>query len=186
MPPVADGAARKYVLALLEIAQEQEQVTPVGDALRRLQEVLAEAPELLATLSHPGLSDEQKRELLTPALGERIPTPVSGFLDLLIRDERAGILQQAADLYKQLYDELQGVGRAYVETVLPLSSEQQERLRAALEVLIEGRVIIEERLNSEIGSGVRISIGDARIDASLKGRLQQMRDSIQQAPVAAE
>ncbi len=186
MPAAADDVARKYVLALVEIAQERNQVDEIGDALGRLQEILAEVPELLATLSHPGLGDEQKRELLTRALGERPPTPVSGFLDLLIRDERVGILQQAADLYKQLCDELQGVGRAYVETVLPLSSEQQDRLRAALEVLVEGRVVIEERINREIGGGLRVSIGDARIDASLEGRLRQMREAIQRARVAPE
>ncbi len=186
MPAVADDVARKYVLALVEIAQEQNQVEEIGDSLRGLQEVMAEVPELLATLSHPGLGDEQKHELLTRALGERPPTPVSGFLDLLIRDERAGILQQAADLYKQLCDQLQGVGRAYVETVLPLSSEQQVRLRAALEMLVEGRVVIEERINREIGAGLRISIGDARIDASTMGRLGQMRETIQQARVAPE
>ena len=183
MPVVTDPAARKYVQALVEIAQQRGQADQMRDSLRALQQTLADVPELLRAVSHPGLGDEQKRELLRSAGAEDSLSLLAGFLDLLIRDNQLTILPQAADLYEQLYYELQGVQPASLETLVPLTDEQRERLQTALAQIADGPVVLEEKINPEIGGGLRVLLGDATIDASLQGRLRKMHESIQQAPV---
>ena len=182
MPVVANGGARKYVQALLELAVERDQIAEVRETLRGLQKTVAEVPELVATLQHPRLPDDQKRELLRRAAGGESTPLAAGFLDLLISDDQLGILPQVADLYEQLYPELRGMQRAAVETLIPLSEQLKERLRAALEKLVGTPVVIEERINPDIIGGLRICLGYVVIDDSVRGRLQRMRDAVGQAP----
>ncbi len=178
MPLIADPVARKYVQALLEIAQERDQVDQIRDTLCTLQQTLAEVPELLGAISHPDLSAEQKREMLRAAGADDSSPLVAGFLDLLIRDNQLAILPQGAELFEQLHYELQGVQPASVETLVPLSDEQRARLQTALEQIAGRPVVLEEKISPEIGGGLCIRLGDATIDASLQGRLRKMGDAV--------
>jgi F-type H+-transporting ATPase subunit delta len=183
MTAAADQAARKCVRALLEVAQERGETAAIGGTLRLLQERIAQVPEWLGTVSHPGLSGPQQRELLEVALGEEPSPLIAGFLDLLIAQDQMSVLSHAADLYDELNDELQGVQRVSVETAVPLSTQHRDRLATALAEIAARPVRLEERVSPEVLGGLRIRIGHTVIDASIQGRLRAMREAIEQAPV---
>ncbi len=95
-------------------------------------------------------------------------------------------VQTSAAVYEQIELERRGAKRAVVETVVPLSAEQESRLAAALEPLAGAPVVIQQEANSEIIGGLRITIDDTIIDNTVRGRLQQMLESIHQAPVSID
>lgn len=95
-------------------------------------------------------------------------------------------VQTSAAVYEQIELERRGAKRAVVETVVPLSAEQENRLAAALEPLAGAPVVIQQETNSEIIGGLRITIDDTIIDNTVRGRLQQMLESIHQAPVSID
>lgn len=95
-------------------------------------------------------------------------------------------VQSSAAVYEQLELERRGAKRAVVETVVPLSAEQECRLAAALEPLVGAPVVIQQETNSDIIAGLRITIDDIVIDNTIRGRLQQMLESIHQSPVSID
>ena len=175
---VARQSGKKYVQGLVQAAVERDKVEEVRVSLRRLQDTVESVPQLVVTLSHPELADDEKLHVLNTATGEDRPALVAGFLDLLVRDGQTGVLQHVADLYEQLYDEVRGVQRALVETPIPLSDSQKQRLHMALAKIVGGQVSLEEQINPRVLGGLRISLGHRIIDASLQGRLEALRQAV--------
>ncbi len=174
----ASQSGKKYVQGLVQAAVERDKVEEVRVRLRRLQYTVESVPQLVVTLSHPELADDEKLQILNTAIGEDRPALVAGFLDLLVRDGQTGVLQHVADLYEGLYDEVRGVQRALVETPIPLSDSQKQRLQAALQKIVGGQVSLEEQINPQVLGGLRISLGHRVIDVSLQGRLEALRQAV--------
>lgn len=175
---VASHSGKKYVQGLVQAAVERDKIEEVRVSLRRLQDTVESMPQLVVTLSHPGLADDEKLQILNTATGEDRPALVAGFLDLIVRDRQTDVLQHVADLYEQLYDEVHGVQRALVETPIPLSDSQKQRLHTALEEIVSGQVSLEEQINPQVLGGLRISLGHRVIDVSLQGRLEALRQAV--------
>ncbi len=171
-------SGKKYVQGLVQAAVERDKVEEVRVSLRKLQDTVESVPQLVATLSHPELADDKKLQILNEAAADDSPALVAGFLDLLVRDGQTGVLQHVADLYEQLYDELRGVQQALVETPIPLSDSQEQRLHTALEKIIGGQVSLEEQINPQVLGGLRIFLGHRVIDVSLQGRLEALRQAV--------
>ena len=174
----ARQSGKKYVQGLVQAAVERDKVEEVGKTLRQLQQAVEDVPQLIATLSHPDLADDEKLQVLAAAVGEDRPALVAGFIDLIVRDGQTDVLQHAADLYDELYDEVRGIQRALVETPIPLSDSQKQRLHTALEKIIGGQVSLEEQINPQVLGGLRISLGHRIINASLQGRLEALRQAV--------
>lgn len=174
----ASQSGKKYVQGLVQAAVERDKAEEVGVSLRRLQDTVESVPQLAVTLSHPELADDEKIEILNEVAGEDRPALVAGFLDLIVRDGQTGVLQHAADLYDQLYDELRGVQHALVETPIPLSDSQRQRLHMVLAKIVGGQVSLEEQINPQVMGGLRISLGHRIIDVSLQGRLEALRQAV--------
>ena len=62
-----------------------------------------------------------------------------------------------------------------VESVIPLSAEQKKDVAALLKKKF-GTEKFTERINAEILGGVRILADSTQYDASLAGKLQQLRN----------
>ena len=174
----ASQSGKKYVQGLVQAAVERDKVEEVRVSLRRLQDTVESVPQLVVTLSHPELADDEKLQILNTATGEDRPTLVAGFLDLIIRDRQTDVLQHVADLYDGLYEEMRGIQRALVETPIPLSDSQKQRLHTALEEIVSAQVSLEEQINPEVLGGLRISLGHRVIDVSLQGRLEALRQAV--------
>lgn len=63
-----------------------------------------------------------------------------------------------------------------VETVIPLSAEQKKTLAGMLKQKF-GTETFSEKINSEILGGVRIMVDSTQYDASLLGKLTQLRNA---------
>ncbi len=62
-----------------------------------------------------------------------------------------------------------------VESVIPLSAEQKKEVAALLKKKF-GSDKFSERINVELLGGVRILVNSTQYDASLAGKLQQLRN----------
>ncbi len=96
------------------------------------------------------------------------------------------VMESSAVVSQQVEYERQGIKQAVVETTVPLTGEQQQRLSAAIQKLLGGPVAIQQQTNPEIIGGLRITVDDVVIDNSLRGQLARMLQVVHQAPAPAE
>jgi F-type H+-transporting ATPase subunit delta len=165
---------RRYVVAIHGLAAQAGLVARVHEELARLQLALTSDPRPLAVIRHPGISADEKRELLVRLTGKEPSAPTLGFIDVLLQKERTEVLVGAADAFAAVADEAQGVVRARVEVAWEPDADQRERLTRALSALVGAPVVAEYSQAPDVIGGARVRVAGRVIDGSLDGRLTEL------------
>ena len=166
--------ARRYALALYQLAAEQDAVDTTHEELRAVVEEAIETREIGRYLEHPLVSRERKSEFVAkafPDLSERM----RNLFGLLIRNRREAYLDL---IYQQFLDaraEAEGLIPVSVTTAQALSDEQRGRLTVNLEEALKQRVHLTERIDEGLLGGARIETDGRVINGSLRARLEGLR-----------
>jgi F-type H+-transporting ATPase subunit delta len=165
---------RRYVAAVHELAEETGEVEAVRGQLERLQTAIRSDPRVSVVLRHPQVPEDEKRDLLL-RLAQADPQGLVGaFVDVLLRKDRAEVLEGAAEVFGDLADEAAGVIRARVTTAWDPDPERRRRLEAALSRLFGAPVVADYETAPEVLGGARVAIRGQLMDGTLAGRLAQM------------
>ncbi len=167
--------AARYAEALFSLARERDEIDRVDSDLKAVAALLAEVSEFARLLEHPEVAQERKYSLLEEVLGEAILPVTLSFLKLVVRRGRSELLGLVEEEYRLLAEESRGIEKVEVASATPLTSDQENRLRSALERLTNKKVEIATRLDPGLLAGVRAQIGHRLIDGSAAGRLQELR-----------
>ena len=100
--------ARRYALALFQIASETQVLTQVEQELRVVKEVFTNNPDLTAVLKSPKLPNEKKKEILKQAFALVSPYVINTLM-LLVDRHREEQIAEVADQFVALE-----IGRAHV------------------------------------------------------------------------
>ena len=182
------NAARRWARALDELAFEAGQ----GDAvLAELGSVVAnlqgEGAPLAHALSSPLFSVPERKAVLAAVLERlQVGTTVRSFLSLLADRGRFGSLTAILAEATRLADERQGRVRVTVTTVDALSPSLAAALAASFGKLTGKTVIIESKLDPALIGGLVARVGSRVYDASLKSRLDDLKNRLLHASTPAQ
>jgi len=166
--------ARRYAIALYQLAAEQEAVGPTEDELRVVVDETTGTREISRYLAHPLVSRERKTEFVRvvfPDLSERL----RNLFGLLIRNRRESYLDLIHAEFLAARASAEGMIPVCVTTARPLSDEERDRLTTNLEQALKQRVRLEERIDEGLLGGARIETDGRVIDGSLRARLDGLR-----------
>ena len=165
--------ARPYADAAFEYARDANALAQWSEMLRLVTGVVAD-PRVADALGSPKLGGEEKASLLLSIAGESLTHEMRNYIRILVEADRVSLLPEIRTLYEALRDEAEGVAKATIETALPLTDEQTEGLKAALERRFGKKIQATVRINPDLIGGARISVGDTVIDGSVQAKLQVM------------
>lgn len=166
--------AKRYALALFQLAKEQQLLEKVGEELRIVKEVLFVNDELKAILKSPKVLKDKKKEILTEAFGS-LNTYVLNTLMLLIDRHREDEMVAVAEEFIELSNEEKGIEEADVYTIRPLTDEEKSALSSSFAAKIGKKSLqIENIVDSELLGGIKIRIGNQIYDGSLRGKLDRL------------
>jgi F-type H+-transporting ATPase subunit delta len=172
---LADAAEQLAVLAVAARAEAGGQLDDLEDELFRFGRVVAAEPGLRFALSDPYLPARQKHELLGALLGGRV-TPLSfGLITEAAIHPRGHSLDRSLAEYARLVAERRERLVAVVRVATGLTPQQRGRLAAALSAAYGHEVHLNIVLDPAIMGGMSVQIGDELIDASVAGRLAELR-----------
>jgi F-type H+-transporting ATPase subunit delta len=178
----ARQVARVYAEALLKDAEPQGQADAVGDDLASLRaDVLGRHPELEEFLSSMAVGRARKEQAIRGAFQGRVSELALNFLLVLNAHDRLELLRATAEAYKDLLDERRHRVHVLVRSAAPLSEPQLERLRGEIRATADGRPIepvLETRVDPDLLGGLVVQMGDVLFDASVKTRLEQIKNQI--------
>jgi F-type H+-transporting ATPase subunit delta len=170
-------ASRRYAEAAFELAQRD-------DALDTWAKELSTAAQLLGDervrriVEDPSRPIVERRGLIDKLLGRRVSEPVRRLVALLVERRRLELLPGVAADYAELLKRHRGIVTATVTSAAPLTKDEtsalEERLRQMTSAEVELNPVIDESL---IG-GLTVRIGDELIDASVRGRLERLRNEL--------
>ena len=172
------AVALKYAKALFDTAVEDGKLDEVirdADFVRQLRE---EDPAFLNFLISPQVLTESKMEFVKTIFEPRLDPLTVNFIRLLIEKGRIDHLPKIREEFDRLQEEYQGNLRAQVKTAVPLSGEQESRLKSQLDRITGKNVEIEKQVDPAMLGGVVVHLGNKIIDGSLRQGLRQLEESL--------
>lgn len=170
-------AARRYAEAALELARRDGTLERWLADLRLAAEIAADT-DVAGVLDNPAVPFPARREVLEKLLAGKVSALALNLVLLLAKRGRISLLPGVATEYKRLVDRERGVVVATVTSAMPLEPAELEAIGARVTAMTGAQVELETRDDPGLIGGVTVRIGDRLIDASVRGRLERLRDRI--------
>ena len=170
-------AARRYARAIFELAQEDGTVDKWSRQLTILRSVLEE-PEVRAVFEDPFQSAPRRLEAAGLLDVEGIGREAMNLLKLLVSSHRTKVIGEVADQFEVLADEAAGRIRATATTAVELEPADRVRITKQLTDNLGKDVRLSVLVDPAILGGLVLQVGDRLIDASVAGKLAQLRRAV--------
>jgi F-type H+-transporting ATPase subunit delta len=175
--PRPSTAARRYAEAVFEIAHRDGALDRWTADLRVVADVVAEE-EVARVVDSPAIPYDARREVLAKLLEPRISPPAFHLTLLLAQRGRLSSVPAVAAEYKRLVDRERGIVVATVTSAIRLEPAELEAIGTRVREMTGARPEIAAAVDPDLIGGVTVRIGDRLIDASVRGRLERLRDRI--------
>lgn len=166
------AVAKRYARALFEVAKERGNIDAIEVDLKGIVDAVQTSAELTAFLTHPQVTVEAKKELLTSVFEGKIATESLHFLLVLIDNERDSDLAGIYSYFVTMANDERGIADAIVTTAKPLTTEEQAELARKFGASIGKTLRVETVVDPSIMGGVVVQIGDRLYDGSIKSKLE--------------
>lgn len=161
----------RYARALLKAATSERLEDQVYQEMMAMAKSYLEVPQLRQTIDNPMLSKEKKAELLATAAGDNASALTRNFINLVLKEDRGGVMQFMANSYVTLYRKQKNVIRGKLTTAARVSAQTEQKMRQMVESKTNGTVEFETEVNPDIIGGFILEYDTYRMDASVKTKL---------------
>lgn len=169
------GTSREYAAALFDLAKESAIEAELSEGLKFLKEVFESTPEYAAFLTSPSIPKQKRLDTIQNIFASNLPEYAVSFLSLLCEHGNISILGECAYEYEKLYAESCKISHAVAVSVVELTADEKEKLRAKLEKMSGNKVDIQYKVDSTLLGGMKVSMDDMCLDGSLRQRLNDIR-----------
>ena len=165
--------ARPYARAVFEQARADNDLAPWSTMLALLGRIVAD-PLMRTLIKNPKVSHDQLTNILLDICGSSFNEKGKNFVRILVESGRLVVAKQISVFYEELKAEAEGVAGVEVISAYPLEDRQQEQIRKVMAKRLGKNIEITTHVDQSLIGGAIIRAGDSVIDASLRGRLQQL------------
>jgi F-type H+-transporting ATPase subunit delta len=166
--------ARRYAFAIFQLAQERSAVPVVGNDLRTISSGIYEDEATKGFFLSPVIDRKEKERILTAAFEGKAHEVALHALLLLVRKHRESLLREIVQQYGALEMQARGAEPLTVTSAKQLPSEQLSALVSRLEKIYDTKFEVTQRVDPQLIGGVRIMMGDRRVDGSVEGRVEEL------------
>jgi F-type H+-transporting ATPase subunit delta len=171
------SAARRYAEAAFELALRDDAPDAWRDDLAVAAGFVADE-RVAAVVGSPALPIADRRAVLESLLGGRVRPQVANLARLLTERGRADLLPAVASEYRRLLNRHRGVVDAVVTSAAPLNADETAAVRGRVEQMSGAAVELQSVVDPALIGGLTIRVGDRLLDASVRGRLERLRDQL--------
>lgn len=166
---------RRYAKALYKYAQENGCAKEVYADTQVLEKAFASHPSLSKSLGNPALSNDEKVQLLTTAVGENADKGILRFFRLVTLNRRETYLRAMALSYQEIYRQENGISRVTIVTASQLDEAIVNRIKKLLMSRSEKKLEFVYETDSSLIGGFILRVESMQLDASIQNELKQMR-----------
>ncbi|MEP6977854.1 MAG: ATP synthase F1 subunit delta [Thermoleophilia bacterium] len=170
-------AYRIYARALFDAAKDRDRLARVREDLGDFVAMVDEVPELRALLRDPVLDPKEKADALDSILGG-VDELVRNFLLLVAEKNRTGQIEEIAHEFDRLVAAEERRLEVELTTAFELSDQEAKSIVAQIEKASGRQVDATRSVDPELIGGLILQAGSMRVDASVRGRLNRLRQDL--------
>ena len=147
------------------------------EALADFAAAIERSPELRSVLRNPQLDPTAKAEILADIAGDDEPL-FKNFLLLVAEKGRAGELEEIAGEFERLMAREERRLTVELTTARELTDDEAQAIVAQIEKAAGRKVEATRTVDPDIVGGIVLTAGSHRADASVRGRLERLRQEL--------
>jgi F-type H+-transporting ATPase subunit delta len=173
----ATSISRRYATAIFALAAEaKSDATVVGEMEVLARAITGHAP-LAETLANPLVSNSQKAKVLA-VLISKADTLTQRAVAIVAEGGRASLIPAISTRLSDMLREAQGEVEAVVTSARALSATTKKQLLQSLTKATGKTVKLNLKEDASVLGGLRVEVGSMRLDATLAGALNAMREQL--------
>jgi F-type H+-transporting ATPase subunit delta len=173
--------ARRYAIAVTALAREQNAVERVSSDLKTISNAIGERGLVHDFFVAPVIERREKERVLCDAFEGKVHPIALHTLLLLVRKRREALLGAIVAECLALERAARGIETLTLQSARALDRAERSRLVTRLEALYGKKFDVTEVVDPALIGGLRIMMGDRRIDATIAGRLNALARELAQA-----
>jgi F-type H+-transporting ATPase subunit delta len=170
-------AHRVYAEALFEASKEKESLARVREEFDAFADALTGSDELRAFLRNPQVETETKLGALDDLLTGSNELLLN-FVHLLAEKGRIAQVEDVHQEFGRLLAREERVLELELTTAVELSDKEAAKVVKQIEEASGRRVVATRTVDPDIIGGIVVQAGSVRADASVRGRLDQLREEL--------
>ena len=169
--------ARPYAIAAFKQASEESQVKEWSDILALLAQLVSD-PLLKGVIANPRVNQAQLVALLVDLGGDGMNESITNFVRLLAEYDRLHSLPEIRGIFDEERNKLEGRAHVHVRSAYELDEAQRTAISDSMAKRLGKAVEMSVEVDSSLIGGLLIRAGDTVIDATLRGRLTQLGQTL--------
>ena len=165
--------ARRYATAIFQLASEAGAVDAVSHDLHTFVAALGADQQVDRFFRSPVIDREEKSAVIAQAFDRLNEIALHAIL-LLIRKRRETLVNEIVRQYDILERQARGAQPLTVTSARKLDPGELDALIAKLSAAFKTTFDVTQRVDPKLIGGVRLTIGDKRVDGSIAGRLNDL------------
>jgi F-type H+-transporting ATPase subunit delta len=149
----------------------------VHEALADFAVAVEQTPELRGVLRNPQIESSAKASILADIAGDDEPL-FKNFLLLIAEKGRAGELEDIAHEFERLMAREERRLTVELTTARELTDDEAKAIVAQIEQAAGRTVEATRSVDPDIVGGIVLQAGSYRVDASVRGRLERLRQTL--------
>ena len=169
----SETLARRYATAVFQLASESGRIGEVQHDLHTFVAALDADDQVRRFYRSPVVDRKEKEQIISGAFAKLDPIALHTVL-LLIRKRRESLAEEIVTQYDDLERAARGAQPLRVTSARQLSQSQLDELVSRLSKAYETKFDVTQAVDPSLIGGVRITIGDKRVDGTIAGRLDDI------------
>ncbi len=171
--------ARPYARAAFNFAVENQSVERWHEMLELVSRVSSN--KQVAKLLDSMVATETLFNIFIAICGNQLDQYGKNFIHIMAINKRLLILPAVLQQFIELRNSLKSTIKVNVLSTIRLSDKQKVNIVLALEKRLSRKVQLNYKIDQSILAGIIIRFGDIVIDGSTRGRLERLKDVLQQS-----
>ncbi|MDD5933610.1 MAG: ATP synthase F1 subunit delta [bacterium] len=167
----------RYAIALLEIAIEQSKTEEFRKEVKILKNIFQNSPEFCEILCDVNIDLAKKYSMIDKILAS-VNSDILSFVKVIIKNNRAHYLYKIFKESLYRFDDYLEIQEGKLILSKEMSEEEKEKIIKSIEKNEGVRLELEEVIDPSILGGFIVTLKDNVYDASLKTKLQNLKESL--------
>jgi F-type H+-transporting ATPase subunit delta len=129
-------------------------------------------------MDSPSVTREKAAEAMLLVAGDKLDSQAANFVSLLASNGRLELLPEILDLYENYRANHEKTVEVLLTSAVELTEKQLTDLNSTLETKLGRKVNINCQTDPTLMGGMIVRAGDLVIDASIRGKLNDLADSL--------